>query len=73
MKAKQIEEGKQYWCKVSGQVVTVTVTTIYSRWDTLRDQEVTRYRCRNEKTRRVIEIRSAQRFCSEVKPQQKEN
>ena len=67
MKAKQIEEGKRYWCKVSGKVTTVTVTTIYSRWDTLRDREVTRYRCRNEKTGRVIEVRSAQRFRSEVK------
>lgn len=61
MKANQIVKGGRYAAKVSGQLTTVRVLDIFER-TSWKGRVVTRYRCRNERTGREIEVKSPSRF-----------
>jgi len=61
MKTTQIEVGRTYQAKVSGVLVPLTVLSIDVR-ETWGGKSVKRYRCRNERTKREVIVRSAQRF-----------
>jgi len=61
MKAKQVEIGKCYWARVSGQVVPVRVTNRVIDFNGR-----TRWHAINTKTGRRVYIRSAARLRGEV-------
>jgi hypothetical protein len=65
MKAKDIKIGGRYYAKVSGTVQAVRVIRTVERFG-FNDNGRTHWICINTKTQREIEVKSAQRFRSEI-------
>lgn len=62
MLLKQVQVGGKYLCTVSGQRVTVVVLALREGDWVVRGRRKTFIDCRNERTGRVITLRSAQRL-----------
>jgi hypothetical protein len=54
MKANQIEVGGRYFAKISGNIVTIRVLQVDEMVQPWSGRQVTKYRCLNERTNRVV-------------------
>jgi hypothetical protein len=54
MKASEISVGRRYFAKISGTVVTIRVLQVDEMVQPWTGRRVTKYRCLNERTNRVV-------------------
>lgn len=69
MKTSEIKTGSVYNARVNGKRTTVVVDDIVTNRPLGYSRTVTRFICTNQTTGRVVTIRSALKFISEVAPQ----